>query len=243
MSRRTLKRSGRRSKRRWRAGRRARSPNRGRDIAPKLITFRDVYDSHPIVLHLHTKKSPHDSFLRLWRYLVYETLLGSPRVVSGILSAFAQEPRLGIVAAEHFFPSRGGIQWGDNFAAAAQLAGRMGVSLDPRAPLDFPAGSMFWARSAALAPLLALDLSPEDFPPEEGQTDGTLAHAVERLYFHACELAGMSWMKICRPELLYVFDPPLAQIAGDEDLRRLISRSRPLVRPNDRRRRTAGAGG
>lgn len=218
------------------------SPNRGRDIAPKLITFRDVYESHPIVLHLHTKKSPHDSFLRLWRYLVYETLLGSPRIVSGILSAFAQEPRLGMVAADHFFPSRGGIQWGDNFAVAADLAARMGLSIDPRAPLDFPAGSMFWARSAALRPMLALDLSPDDFPPEEGQTDGTLAHAVERLYFHACEMAGMSWMKIGRAELLYEFDPPLARIRASEDLRRLVSAARPLVRSRDRSQRAAGAG-
>lgn len=205
------------------------SPNRGRDIAPKLITFRDVYDSHPIVLHLHTKKSPHDSFLRLWRYLVYETLIGSPTIVSGILSAFAQEPRLGMVAAEHFFPSRGGIQWSENFTVAAHLARRMGLSIHRGSPLDFPAGSMFWVRSAALAPLLALDLSAEDFPVEAGQTDGTLAHAVERLYFHTCERAGLSWTKVCRRELLYAYDPPLAQIDQDEGLRRLVSSAPRLV--------------
>ena len=55
---------------------------------------------------------------------------------------------------------------------------------------------MFWARTAALRPLLDLHLSFDAFPEEQGQTDGTLAHAIERLYFLACEHAGFAWMKI-----------------------------------------------
>ena len=33
------------------------TPNRGRDIAPFLVTFADAIRSHEYVLHLHTKKS------------------------------------------------------------------------------------------------------------------------------------------------------------------------------------------
>jgi len=205
------------------------APNRGRDIAPKLITFGDVYDRHPVVLHLHSKKSPHDSILRLWRYFLYETLLGSPRAVSDILSAFAAAPRLGLIAPQHYFPLKAGIVWGDNLAHATALARRMGLAIDGRSPLDFPAGSMFWARSDALRPLLDLGLSAEDFPPEAGQEDSTLAHAVERLYFHVCELAGFSWIKICRPPLAHALDGNLVEVRQAEDLQALLAFARPLI--------------
>jgi hypothetical protein len=58
---------------------------------------------------------------------------------------------------------------------------------------------MFWARSAALRPVLDLRLRTRDFPPEAGQIDGTTAH--ERLLLYACEHAGFSWLKIANPSL------------------------------------------
>jgi GT2 family glycosyltransferase len=73
--------------------------------------------------------------------------------------------------------------------------------LDEHAPLDFPSGSMFWARTAALKPLLGIGLKTEAFDAESNQTDATLAHAVERIFFHVCEHAGFDWIKIARPEL------------------------------------------
>jgi hypothetical protein len=206
------------------------APNRGRDIAPKLITFRDIYDRHPVVLHLHSKKSPHDSILRLWRYFLYETLIGSPRAVSDILAAFALAPRLGFVAPQHYFPLKAGIVWSENLVRASALAERMGMAINERAPLDFPAGSMFWARSDALRPLLDLGLSADDFPAESGQEDFTLAHAIERLYFHACELAGLSWIKICRSPLAHALDGELIEVRRAEDVQALVERARPMVR-------------
>src|SRR5206468_8183486 len=89
--------------------------------------------------------------------------------------------------------------------------------------LDFPSGSMFWARSPALRPLLDLGLATEDFEEEAGQIDGTLAHAIEHLYFHACEHAGYDWIKVARPELL-AHTPAIVSAETPEELDRFFDR-------------------
>jgi lipopolysaccharide biosynthesis protein/GT2 family glycosyltransferase len=168
--------------------------NRGRDIAPKIVGFRDVYDEYPYVLHVHTKKSSHSDDLGYWLKFLLDSLLGSPEAVIRIFQAL-RRPELGVIAPAVFAPSKPFMVWGPNLDICSSLARRMGFAIEPNSPLDFPAGSMFWARSRALRPLLELNLSLEDFPAEADQTDGTLAHAIERLYFYACELAGFCWTR------------------------------------------------
>jgi lipopolysaccharide biosynthesis protein len=172
-------------------------PNRGRDIAPKLLAWDQAYASHEYVLHLHTKKSAYaGGGLDHWRaYLLY-SLLGSPGVVASVFEAFRRDPGLGMIAPDHLPSVRPGVGWTRNFAQAQELARRFGVHIEAGGPLDFPSGSMFWARSAALRPLLDCKLQFEDFDAESGQLDGTLAHAIERLYFFSCEKAGLAWLKI-----------------------------------------------
>jgi Rhamnan synthesis protein F len=177
------------------------TPNRGRDIAPKLVAFGDVYNRYEIVVHLHSKRSSHTDGLAFWRRYLLETLLGGSLTISSVIDAFHRNPNLGMISSSHFEPVRERLAWGSNFDCAARLAERMGFKIDSTAPLDFPSGSMFWARSEALRPLLELNLSTDEFDDEDGQIDGTLAHAVERLFFFICERAGFDWMKISRPDL------------------------------------------
>ncbi len=179
------------------------TPNRGRDIAPKLIGFAEEHGRYDMVLHLHSKMSTHVPFLTPWRSYLFETLLGSPEIVRSILDAFARLPDLGMVAPQHYEAIRPWLGWNGNFREASALAARMGITLSPRAALDFPSGSMFWARPAALKPLLDLGLQFEDFPDEGAQVDHTPAHAIERLYFYACERSGHSWLKVTQPALVF----------------------------------------
>lgn len=171
-------------------------PNRGRDIAPKLLSFRDVYERYDLVLFLHSKKSPHLAAGEQWREYLLRTLLGSAATVRGILAIFDLLPSVGMVIPQHFGGVRDMIEWGSNYPLASELAQRMGFSITASQPLDLPSGSMFWARTKALAPLLSLSLPLEDFPEEAGQIDGTLAHAIERLLLHTCEHAGFDWLKV-----------------------------------------------
>ncbi|MBV9201987.1 MAG: class I SAM-dependent methyltransferase [Alphaproteobacteria bacterium] len=188
-------------------------PNRGRDVAPKLVGFHDVHEHYEYVLHLHSKASRHDKMLAPWRGFLLENLLGSREIVYSVFEAFSRHPRVGLVFPQHYEYIRHWLDWGTNYAFARELATRLGIALSPQRALDFPSGSMFWARSAALRPLLDLGLSFSDFPPETGQTDGTPGHAIERLYLYACERAGFGWLKLANPAL-YIHTGTIVEITN-----------------------------
>ena len=56
--------------------------------------------------------------------------------------------------------------------------------------LPLPIGNCFWARFDALKPLFDLDWNYEDFPPEPLPHDGTVSHALERIYAHVAASQG-----------------------------------------------------
>jgi len=45
----------------------------------------------------------------------------------------------------------------------------------------FLVGTMFWARSEAMKPLIHLNLQWEDYPEEPIPIDGSMLHALERI--------------------------------------------------------------
>ncbi|KRG43591.1 polysaccharide biosynthesis protein [Stenotrophomonas panacihumi] len=158
-------------------------PNRGRDIAPLLVAFREEVLQLDLVCHVHTKKSLYTgSEQSAWRRYLMSSLFGSRDRLAWLLGMFAAESRLGMIYPESY----AGVPlwahtWLSNADVCEALAARLGFAIQRGRYLDFPAGSMFWARVDALRPLYGLDLRLEDFPEERGQVDGTLQHAVERL--------------------------------------------------------------
>ncbi|HUO53803.1 MAG TPA: rhamnan synthesis F family protein [Rhodoblastus sp.] len=184
--------------------------NRGRDIAPKFVGFREAQRGCDLVLHLHTKKSLHTEELAGWLAFILDCLLGSPEIVNSILGLFAAYPQLGVIAPRIHPSVVYGVQWGENYCKAVYLARQIGVRLERATRIDFPAGSMFWARSAALRPLLDLDLGFSSFEPEHGQTDGTTAHALERLVFFAAERAGFRALHVGADGDAEPFETPLS---------------------------------
>ena len=202
----------------------------GRDIAPRLIGFRDVYDNYEYVLLLHSKESPHSRALQNWRAHLLDNLMGSPKIVESILEAFYELPNLGVVAPQHFEVVRHWLGWGENFEICKALAAQFGVELKANGFLDFPSGSMFWARTAALRPFFDAQLVLEDFSPDTSgrQLDGTMAHAIERLIFVAAERAGFSWVKVAQPHLFERKDT-IKTIHDPAELRAFIAQQRRIL--------------
>lgn len=164
-------------------------PNRGRDVAPFLVEGRRFLDGHDHVLHLHTKRSPHHSAYAGWAEFLYENLIGSPEVARSILDLLATGTA-GLVYARHFHEVEHLRNWGFDFDHARRILGRIGVDLTVDRILEFPTSTMFWARIDAIRPLFDLGLDYQDFEEENGQIDGTLAHAIERSLLYVCEHTG-----------------------------------------------------
>lgn len=202
-------------------------PNRGRDVAPMWVGHADVFDRYEIFLHIHSKKSPHDPQFGSWRGFLLDNLLGTPEVVRSILRLF-EEPDVGIVFSQHFPAVRHLLNWGYDFDLAKALLARAGIALSKNLILEFPSSSFFWGRSAAVRRLLDLDLSWSDFASEQGQIDGTLAHAIERSILYFAEAAGFRWIKVARSENIpeETLVPCLAGSSLSQDI---IHACRPLL--------------
>ena len=158
-------------------------PNRGRDIAPMMLTYRKEILELDLVGHIHTKKSLYTGVEQGgWRKYLVRSLFGSRERLSWILGMFQATPELGMVYPDSFEAvPLWAHTWLSNKGDAKELGERLGISIDGNEYLDFATGSMFWARVDALRPVYDLGLHIEDFPEEAGQTDATLQHALERL--------------------------------------------------------------
>jgi len=169
-------------------------PNRGRDIAPFLVTFREEILALDLICHVHTKKSLYGGQDQVgWRTYLFNALLGSRDRLAWIFGMFQANPALGMIYPESYANvPLWGHTWLSNGEWGRQLAQQLGLEIDTSAYLDFPAGSMFWARTSALRPLFELGLRTDSFPPEQGQIDGTLQHAIERMLCLVTRQRGMA---------------------------------------------------
>ncbi len=169
--------------------------NRGRDIAPAFVGFKDIYKDYDLCVHIHSKKSPHDSTLAGWGEYLYKSLLGSREIVSGILHIMERE-NIGVVFPQYFKSLVIGVNFGKNYSLAQEFLSRLKLKLESKKLLEFPMGSMFWFKPAALTPIFESGLTFEDFPEEKGQVDGTIAHAIERIFLHVAASQGFSFVKV-----------------------------------------------
>ena len=172
--------------------------NRGRDIAPMLCIFRDDLSQYDYIAHIHTKKSLYNmGATGGWRGYLYRSLLGSKDRVRRILALLQDSQPYGIVYPQNYslLPYWANT-WLANKEEGKKLCSMLSIDPMPRGYFDYPAGSMFWARTDALAPLFNTRINVEDFPEEHGQTDGTLAHTLERF------LALCVWREGKRPAIL-----------------------------------------
>ena len=161
-----------------------RTTNRGRDIAPLICTFGKILKCYDIVAHFHTKKSLHTAEYGDWSTFIFERLLGTQDEVWEIIGLLMSGYRM--VAPADYVIDPGESGWASDLLLAQKTLSKAKIDIDlPREfpVIDFPQGSMFWARRDSIEQLLGLPLKYADFPCEPIGQDGSLAHALERLFF------------------------------------------------------------
>ncbi|MCH2091305.1 MAG: glycoside hydrolase family 99-like domain-containing protein [Pseudoxanthomonas sp.] len=163
--------------------------NRGRDILPFLVAAESLLESGvDFALKLHTKRSPHRKDGDTWRRDLVSKLAGTGQAETAV-SILRSRPNVGMIApAGHVI----GLDtyWGANRTSTKALAQRLGLPDIDAEGTTFASGSMFWVRLDAVRPILDAHLLPGEFETEDGQIDGTLAHAMERMFKHSVENAG-----------------------------------------------------
>lgn len=158
--------------------------NRGRDVLPFLQVLPMILEQKSsVVIKLHTKKANIK-----WAEDLFGKIL-SPLAFSKNIELFEKYKTLGIlVPKDHLLPMS--LYYGKTSAKVKKLCNELGATKEQMENLLFAAGTMFIARPEALANILELGITSNDFEAESGQQDGTFAHALERIFCLCAELNG-----------------------------------------------------
>jgi len=167
-------------------------PNRGRDVGPFLTEFgQTILRDYDLIGHLHTKRTTHEhardaSLGQAWYHFLLDNLLGGEFPMADIvIGRMSAEPRIGIVFPDD--PHQ--VGWDKNLRFAERFFADLKISAPPK-EIIFPLGTMFWARPQRLKFLFDLNLGWQDYPEEPVPYDGSLLHALERMFGMIASRAG-----------------------------------------------------
>lgn len=175
-------------------------PNLGVAESTLWVAYKDVTTSgkYEYICYFHDKKSLSGPFLMQgdsFAERCYQNLFGTPEIIKNIINLFEDNPRLGILGAP--MPYNGAYlgasmyTWPVNYQNTKQLAEKLDLHVDIN-PNIFPVsayGTMMWYRANALKKALNHNLD-YDFFDVPYKSDGTIMHAMERLYGYIAQDAG-----------------------------------------------------
>ena len=173
--------------------------NRGRDVSSLLIGVKDVINNYDYICFVHDKKTTQikpGSVGEGFAYKCFKNVLYNKTFVKNVFQLFEDNPSLGLLSppvpnhADLF--STLGNEWSTNFEATKELAAKIGITvpMDEKKEHLAPLGTMFWFRVEAMKPLYAYNWKYSDFPQEPNTNDGSILHAVERLYPFVVQQTG-----------------------------------------------------
>lgn len=172
------------------------TPNQGRDIAPMIDPFGKALLEYDYIAHIHSKKSVGTNNIgQLWCDYLWDAVLSNQGERLSKIWGLLQDHAMVYPEKFHLIDVAN-CRWGNHLPRSIALCEELNIA-PPTANLtsedfvEFPVGSMFWARADALAPLLNSHLTYQDFEAESGKTDGTLNHTIERNLSHIALSQGL----------------------------------------------------
>jgi lipopolysaccharide biosynthesis protein/SAM-dependent methyltransferase len=152
--------------------------NRGRDIFPFTKTLERINEhQYRAVCKLHSKRSVYREGGDLLRRQLLSSLVGDTKTIHSIVRRFEYNSALGMIVPDTYLMAHTDTNMKFNHNLVAYACNILDLSFNYDV---FPAGSMFWFKPEALRGLSKLKSS--DFDIEHGLADGTLPHAIERVF-------------------------------------------------------------
>lgn len=174
-------------------------PNQGRDMGALLVGCREIFKNYTYICFVHDKKTNASvgpaTIGRSFFYNMWENMLKSKIYIKNVLNLFSKNKRLGFLTSPppvhaEFFGSIG-LEWHNDYENTAALADKIGLKTNFSPDLScFALGNAFWCRSEALMPLIDYGFDWDDFPKEPMPLDGTISHALERIYPYVAQSQG-----------------------------------------------------
>lgn len=172
---------------------------RGRDMASLLVGARDIVKDYDYFCFMHDKKSQGKEFISVgatFRDVLWENNLASPDYIEAVIKEFDDNPSLGLMVPPKiyhgtYFYAYLHDYWVKNYDMVLNILDQMAI----KTPIskEFPPlaiGNCFWARYDALKQLFELYYDYVDFNREPMPGDGTLSHALERIYGYVAASNG-----------------------------------------------------
>ena len=155
--------------------------NKGRDVLPFLKILEHVKkDNIRYLIKIHTKKTTHRKDGDQWRSQLISKLISPEYFNKNIRKITNKKNKIGMIGPEnHVVPME--TYLGNNKELVFEISSRIGMSEDEVLKVPYAAGTMFICDLVALEPIIQLGLDESDFEEEEGQVDGTIMHALERV--------------------------------------------------------------
>lgn len=172
--------------------------NRGRDISALLIEGSKLWSKYEFACFVHDKKSKAEYVnekAKVWIENIWDNTLKSEGYVKNILSLFKERTDIGLLTVPEPVGEKwkiwGKDLWRKDFELTRSLCGKIGLQceIDVNVP-PISIGTAFWCRTKALEKLVKFDWKYEDFPEEPMPSDGTVSHAIERIFPFVAQDAG-----------------------------------------------------
>lgn len=157
--------------------------NCGRDIGPMIKQMQDKINNYQYFGHFHTKKTLTTQYGKEWRHYLYTNLFGDEKNIETIFNELESDSKIGIIYPITYEKVNTTPTLDCNLKGTNKLLKLMNLPQfdEEKETIEFPAGSMFWARTKAISKLFEMEYDKIKFPKEANQKDATPAHAIERL--------------------------------------------------------------
>ena len=164
--------------------------NRGRDVSALIVSAKEYVLNSDYICFVHDKAANFDYLkndVDFWVMNLWENTLGSQAFIRNIVKLFDNDKKLGGL----FPPSPIGKyidawidnNWGDNFDNVKKLSNDLGLRVDIKYDAPFISlSNVFWARVESIKAIFKIDWGYDDFDVEPLPIDGTLSHAIERIW-------------------------------------------------------------